>query len=177
MVKSSLAYSNCILQPGYLVFSQEPAFLCSVCGNGVVVIIWDRVKRIGGMAHCIFPKRGLRDRPSNYYADVAVPQLVRSLLTQHSLQDNLEAQLFGGGSIRGCSAGRARNLIETVRRILRRHRVLIVSEDTGGSVGRKIVFDTRSGDVMVVKTKRVRKTDWAPEYLINAHGQNQSSDR
>ena len=184
MVKNALSYYNCIVQPGYLVFSHEPAFLCSVCGNGVVVIIWDKVRRIGGMTHCIFPKRRMRDKPSNYYADVAVTQLVAALTGKQCLAQNLEVQLFGGGSMRGWSAGRARAVVEMIRKILKKHRIDIVSEDIGGSVGRKVVFDTRSGDVVVIKTRRVRKSDWAPEYIVNNHGdktadarENQGSDR
>lgn len=166
MVRQVNQYSNSMLSPGYIALSREPALLCAVCGNGVVVTVWDRLRHAGGMCHCVFARRGRSDKPSNYYADIAVPQLVRGMLKQDSRPHNLEAQLFGGGNLRGFYARRAMQVVAVVKKVLKRMRVTVVSEDIGGTVGRKIVFDTRSGDVVVVKTRKVRSSDWAPDYLI-----------
>jgi chemotaxis protein CheD len=40
--------------------------------------------------------------------------------------------------------------------------ISIVSEDVGGALGRKIVFNTLTNDVAVLKTDGVRKSDWFP---------------
>jgi len=160
-----LQYYQYVMVPGHIAVSDEPTLLCSVCGNGVVVTIWDKFKRTGGMAHCIFPKRGWGEGPTNYHASVAIPLLIKQLKEIGGASThNLEAQLFGGGNLNGFSRRRAEKVVNSARRLLRKMSIPIVSEDTGGSLGRKVVFNTYSGDVVLLKTKKVRRSDWAPEY-------------
>jgi chemotaxis protein CheD len=166
-LKNKLELSRCVIGPGHVVFSAGPAYLCSVCGCGVIVTVWDKIKRSGGMVHCIFPRRRFREKMTNYHTDVAIPVLLREFSRSNSQFSNLEAQIFGGGNVRGFAQKRAAATVKTARKILARSRVAVVSEDSGGSVGRKIVFNTFSGDAMVWKTRSVRATDWAPEYCIH----------
>jgi len=156
-----------MIDPGYIAFSEEPTLLFAVCGRGVVVTLWDRVNRLGGMAHCIFPKRAFHDKPANYYAQDAIPLLVKQFIKCDSDTDNLEAQIFGGGYIRGASKKTAVTTVKAARRMLKKLHVEIVSEDVGGSLGKKIVFNTSAGDTAIIKTKAIRMTDWAPEYALN----------
>jgi chemotaxis protein CheD len=50
--------------------------------------------------------------------------------------------------------------VEIARKILREKGIAIASEDVGGSVGRKIVFDLATGHVAVLKVHKVRDEDW-----------------
>jgi chemotaxis protein CheD len=168
MVKNQLQYYNCIVSPGYLVVAEDPTFLCSVCGNGVVVLVWDKIRKTGGMIHCIYAGKKTGKKASNYHAETAVAQLIHSMTKIQSRPVNLESQLFGAGNLNGYSARRAARVVAAVRKTLKKFKVKIVSEDLGGCIGRKIIFDTRSGEVIVIRTKRVRKTDWAPEYAVQA---------
>jgi chemotaxis protein CheD len=43
-----------------------------------------------------------------------------------------------------------------------REGIRVVSEDTGGEKGRKIVFNTGTNEVAVLKVDRLRKGDWYP---------------
>ena len=36
----------------------------------------------------------------------------------------------------------------------------LVSEDVGGNKGRKVVFNTRTREALVLKVERIRKEDW-----------------
>lgn len=160
-----------IISPGYIAVSDEPALLCSVCGHGVIVVIWDRIHQAGGIAHCIYPRTGWGKKSTNYHADVAIPSLLRQLTHSNPSLNGCEAQLFGGGSQHGRAVQRrADKIIRVVKKILRKHNIPVVSEDVRGSTGRKIVFDTYSGDVFVLKTKKIRKTDWTPQQLIEGSG-------
>jgi len=38
--------------------------------------------------------------------------------------------------------------------------VRVISEDTGGHVGRKIAFNTMKNEVVTYKVKKLRKDDW-----------------
>ena len=50
--------------------------------------------------------------------------------------------------------------MSVARRALSRRGIRVASEDVGGSLGRKIVFDTGSGQVAVLKVRNIRKSDW-----------------
>lgn len=165
-MKNRLQFYRCVINPGHVVFSRQPSLLFSVCGNSVIITIWDRMHRSGGMAHCVFPKRRIREKPSNYNLDTALPLLVNQFLDHTAHTRNLEAQIFGGGSLRGVSQKRAVKIVNSARKILKRFSISVASEDTGGEVGRKVVFNTYSGEAVVLKTKKIRLSDWAPEYLL-----------
>lgn len=165
---TAVEHARCILSPGYLAVSDTPSLLCSVCGNGVVVTLWDPVKKHGGMAHCIFSKPKRSEKPTNYHASIAIPSLVKQLLDLNPEACRFEAQLFGGGSGNGEHRKKAHGVITVIRKTFKKVRVTVVSEDIGGMIGRKIVFDTHSGDVLVIRTKKVRTSDWLPEHLVSA---------
>lgn len=159
-------YNQCVFGPGYVVLSSEPALLCSVCGNGVIVTVWDRVRRCGGMIHCVYPVLPRGTAPTNYYVDIALPNLLKRMGVA-SRNHRFDVQIFGGGDLQGYAQRRASKVINAIKKILKKRKVLIVSEDIGGATGRKIMFNTFTGDVAVLKTKHVRDTDWTPEYLID----------
>jgi chemotaxis protein CheD len=161
---SEIQYYHCMMQPGYVVVSEDPTLLCTVCGNGVVMVLWDRLKKTGGMAHCVFPRARWGERPTNLHADMAVASLIKQMADTTDNSDYWEAQIFGGGNARGFQERRARKTVKVIKKILKEFSIELVSEDVGGSLGRKVVFNTFSGDVMLNKTRRVRKIDWMPEY-------------
>jgi chemotaxis protein CheD len=164
-IKKSSDYYQCIVSPGFIVVTQEPALICTVCGNGVVVTVWDKAKRSGGMAHCIYPRADKR-KVTNYSADIAVAQMLKKIFDLNGRAADLDAQIIGGGSAGNMARGRAHKTVSVAKKVLRRHGIAVVSEDVGGSMGRKIIFDTQSGDIMVLKTRNVRSSDWIPESMI-----------
>ncbi len=52
------------------------------------------------------------------------------------------------------------------KRELKRHKIQVTSEDMGGIFGRKVMFNTHSGEVVVLKTPKVRQTDWYPQLNV-----------
>ncbi|NTV29801.1 MAG: chemotaxis protein CheD [Candidatus Omnitrophica bacterium] len=157
--------ASCVVQAGHLAYSRDPAFLFAVCGNGVVVTLRDKVREFGAMAHVVFPRIETGSRPTNFHADTAVRSLVKILCdlgTAGSM--HMEAQIFGGGHLNGMGRERAQDVVRKVRRILRELEIKIVSEDVGGVLGRKIVFNTANGETAAVKTTRIRRMDWLPEW-------------
>jgi len=163
----SIEVQPCIIGPGYIAVSSDPAMLCSVCGNGVVVTLWEHLRKIGGMIHCVYPTSEHRAPSSNYCADTALYQLLSQMVKANAHPLYMEAQIFGAGSLNGYAAKRAAKVVKTIRKILHKFDIDVVSEDIGGRLGRKVIFHTLSGETMVVKTKNVRKADWAPEFAVN----------
>ncbi len=48
------------------------------------------------------------------------------------------------------------------RKILVKACVRVVCEDVGGEKGRKIVFNTETNEIAVLKADKLRKEDWYP---------------
>lgn len=156
---------SCIVQAGHLAYSEDPAFLCAVCGNGVIVTIRDRLLRIGGMAHVVYPRLELGKKPSNYYVDTALRSLIQILSDLGSSSSlHIEAQIYGGGHQNGVGKKRAEDCIRIIRRILKDRKINILSEDVGGVLGRKVIFNTNNGETAAIKTSRIRRMDWLPEW-------------
>lgn len=155
-----------VIDPGYIAVSDEPTYLYSICGGGVVITLWDKIKKIGGMAHCVLGRRKWSEPPTNYHADIAIDVLIKQIMDYQSHPSCIEAQLFGGGSNRIYPKKKTKDIVTAAKKVLKKYNIGISSEDTGGSVGRKIIFDTYSGDVMVVKTARIKKSDWSPELAM-----------
>ena len=156
---------TCIVQAGHLAYSQDPAFLCAVCGNGVVVTVRDSQLCIGGVIHVVYPRLEGENRPTNFHADTALRSLLKVLFDLGcSSCRHMEAQIFGGGHQNGLGKERAEECIRAVRKILKDKEIEIISEDIGGSLGRKIIFNTANGETAAVKTSRIRRMDWLPEW-------------
>lgn len=162
--KGMSPYNHCVIQAGQIVYSFTPACVRAVCGNGAIVTMYDPIHKIGGMVHCVFPDMKGFSSVSNYHADTAIEGLYASLSKQSPLSRFAEAQLFGGGHYYGLKRERAEQLVEKMRVVLRALKVKIISEDIGGTMGRKVVLNTFSGETVVYKTKNIRRSDWMPEF-------------
>ncbi len=165
---TGMDYYNCSIQAGEIVISRDPSWIYAVCGNGVLVLLRDKALRIGGVAHCVFPRLRFREKPTNYHTDIAVHSLIMDLQRNRSSLRNIEAQILGGGHYHGHEKRRAEKVIKRVKKILKRKKITIISEDVGGCLGRKVVFNTHSGEVVVYKTRHIRRTDWTPERTSHA---------
>jgi len=78
-------------------------------------------------------------------------------------EKHLRAQIFGGALSAPAECMKiAKENVQMARKILRSHRVSIVSEDTGGNMGRKIVYNTQKNEAVIYKVNNIRQGDWYP---------------
>lgn len=149
------------LEPGYIYVTAEKALVRTVLGSCVAVCLFDRTRKIGGMNHFIYPETSDRDKATAQYGNVATMELVRMMLRAGADKRDLRAQLFGGAS-RGPRDGKTtgeRNCA-IARAVLGNAGIPVISEDVGGMMGRKLLFDTSSGEVAVLKVHTLRREDW-----------------
>lgn len=124
-------------------------------GSCVAVILYDRARRVGGMAHILLPDPSAARDATNpaRFASSAVPMLVAAMKEQGAVAP-FEAKLVGGaalfGSMLASSAGQMgeRNVAAS-RAALVAAGVPIVAMDTGGTSGRSVSFDVSTGAVDV----------------------------
>lgn len=154
---------NYLLGPGYILVAAEPTCISAVLGSCVSVCIYDRKQKCGGMNHFRFPFTKDSKRSTALYGNVSTLSLVRMMLDNGSRKDCLEAQLFGGAHNQTISQKDiGLENIRSAQKVLDRCNIRIVSEDVGGLMGRKVVFNTETAELAVIRVQNLRKEDWYP---------------
>ena len=152
------------LEPGHVYFSRHAANIRTVLGSCVTVCLWDRRLKCGGMTHFMYPSVHVRDQATSKYGNVAVLALFKMMKKAGCRNGDIEAQIFGGAHPEGTNGNNGNNVggenVRVARAVLERNSVPVLSQDVGGVMGRKIVFDTGTGDVAVLKVHKIRDADW-----------------
>ncbi|MHC1635333.1 MAG: chemotaxis protein CheD [Candidatus Methanospirareceae archaeon] len=121
-------------------------------GSCVALALYDKVAKIGGMAHIMLP-RSWGEARSSKFADVAVPMLLKEMERCRADRRRIVAKIAGGASLFPEINNKiGESNIKAVKELLRREGIKLVAEDTGGDHGRTVVLDTCTGE-MRVKTK------------------------
>lgn len=158
MEQNAITYN---LEPGYIFASAHGAIIRTVVGSCVAICLWDGEKRFGGMNHFLYPQILEKGKTTAEYGNVAIPALVKLLENLGSVRKNIVAQIYGGGKLHNVKKNTVgEENISIARKQLRKQKIPIISEDVGGRMGRKIIFDTESGQVAVLKVHRLREADW-----------------
>jgi chemotaxis protein CheD len=143
------------LLPGELVAvgADSQRTLTTILGSCVSVCLWDRRGRGGGMNHFLLPRRGPDTPRSGRYGDAAVSLLVSKVLALGADRRDLRAKIFGGAHVLASVPMGARTLgnenVQVAVAALRDEGVQVVSEDVGGTRGRKLAFNTVDGTALV----------------------------
>ena len=145
------------LPAGSLYASREGTNVQTVLGSCVAVTVWNRLRRFGGMAHF---ERAHTPEPSLSSADGAIVELLRAMKEYGSRREELDAQIFGGAGNDKDSRQRGEKNIAIARKLLKRFKIKVISEDVGGSVGRKIVYNTQTNEVLTARVEKIRERDW-----------------
>lgn len=159
----NLVEVNYLLNPGFIYVTKTPTLVSAVLGSCVAVTLFDHNKGFGGMNHFQYPRTDDRRQATARFGNAATYALVQSMLHYGSKPRHLEAQIIGGAynpEISPEDIGRENIL--AAREVLRKLKVPSVSEDVGGQKGRKVVFNTATNEMVVLKVERVRKGDWYP---------------
>lgn len=141
-----------------MIFShRERHLVTTVLGSCVAVCIWNERARVGGINHYLLPLWNGEGLATPKYGNIAIGRLVDKVQTM-SGAGPLIAKVFGGASmwsqVSGALAVGERN-IELAFRILEELKIKVVSQDVGGEMGRKVIFDTESGSVLLRRNQSV----------------------
>jgi chemotaxis protein CheD len=147
------------LHPGYIFASQEPHLIHTVLGSCVSVCLWDPEHKNGGICHYILSKSDQRER-SGKYGEVAIPHLIRLMLDMGSVKANLKAHIVGGGDNANFHSKVGVDNAELAEKLLKKNQIDIVTQDVKGQFGRKVVFNSGSGEILIYKIHDIRKEDW-----------------
>ncbi len=125
-------------------------------GSCVVVILYDKISRVGGLAHVLLPDPSYSTTPDRreMFATTAIPDLVSGMEEVGAHRSRIEARLVGGASMfRELLSPERPNIgdrnVSAARDALEGNGIPIIGEDVGGSFGRSVHFDVKDGQVRV----------------------------
>jgi len=148
------------LHPSTLHVSKDLQWVTTVLGSCVSVCFCDPKKNIGGINHFMLPYWNGDGLESPKYGNVAILQLFNKMLDFGVKKDDIVCKIFGGAEVLGeqnsvFNVGQ-RN-IELAFRIVEDLGISVTNFSIGGKVGRKIHFNTGTGEVFqkyLVKTEK-----------------------
>ena len=144
--------------------NENSVITTSGVGSCVVIVLYDRLVRIGGMAHAILPHKREGEDSSLYhrdelgrvfakYVDQAVEMLIDEIKVLGGNPQHLVAKLVGGAHmfvlLEGDKHGIGWENTESAREVLARCGVPVETEVVGGTVGRNVRFDCSTGIVEI----------------------------
>lgn len=137
------------LLPGGIFTHKRPHIVDTVLGSCVAVCLYDEVLKIGGVNHFMLPLWNGEGLASPKYGNIAMEKLMEKMSYLGSNRNHLIAKVFGGANQMNSSLGVGERNILLVREMLKAHQIPVVAENVGGYIGRKIRFDTGSGQVLM----------------------------
>lgn len=149
------------LQPGQIFVTGRPHAVVTVLGSCISITLWDARRRVGGISHSLLPRRERDDTgEESRYVDESLRRLLDRMETLGVRRRDLQVKLFGGGDVIGPRRGPdrptvGRQNIEAAVEILVETKLLLAASDVGGPLGRKLIFNTENGDVLVKRLPRM----------------------
>ncbi|WP_169083058.1 chemotaxis protein CheD [Paenibacillus sp. PL91] len=122
-------------------------------GSCVGLTLYDPIRKIAGMAHVMLPSSEIaRETKMNLakYADTAIPELLDRMIAAGAYVERMKAKMAGGAQMFAMS-GHTDSLrigprnVDSCTEMLLKFKIPIISQDTGGSFGRTIEFNSENG--------------------------------
>lgn len=160
------------LKPGYVVANAQAMLVRLVLGNCVAVTLFDRRHRFGGVHHFIFPRTRRQEDATAQYGNVGLPALYRTMKDLGADDRALVAQILGGAMLPDHpDENLGERNIDVARKALAHFGIPVISEDVGGTLGRKVVYHTGTNQTAIFRADDLRRSDWfRPGMDLRYHG-------
>jgi chemotaxis protein CheD len=146
------------LYPAAMYASKTPTLVNTILGSCVAVCLWDPILKIGGINHFMLPFWNGQGLASPKYGNIAIDRLLEKMIAMGSSTKGVRAKVFGGGEVIETNIKQFhigdRN-IQVAMEMLEELKIPIISQSVGGKLGRKIQFNTETGEV---KHKFIQKS-------------------
>lgn len=150
------------LHPGHSFATAEPAQVTTILGSCVSVCLTDPVTGIGGLTHYVVPQplSPTMSLDPERVGTTAVVALVDTLARLGAMRHRFIARVFGGASMLPRMNSTRRDLgsqnADVAFAQLEALKIPVASRDVGGTSGRKLTFDTDTGEawIKIVESQR-----------------------
>ena len=137
------------LYPSALFAEKKPYLVDTVLGSCVAVCLFDTRLKTGGINHFMLPLWNGNGLASPKFGNIATEKLIEKMLRNGSSSKDLIAKVFGGANQMNSSMDIGSRNIEIAKEVLAHYGITIIAENVGGNVGRKLKYNTGTGQVMM----------------------------
>lgn len=145
-----------MLMPGEYLATQKGEVLYTVLGSCIAACMYDKERKVAGMNHFLLPGMVRPDEMLSCdvgrYGMFAMELLIGELIKLGARREDLQAKLFGGGSVlkyRNSDGDITGSNIRFAKKFLELEGIPTVKENLGGKSGRKIFFFSDSDRVLL----------------------------
>lgn len=149
--KTDIITESIYLYPSALVVKSDPVYIHTILGSCIAVCLYDTVRKIGGINHYMLPYWNGSGLASPKYGNIAIERLIAGMNGLGSKTGHLIAKIFGGAAVLDVahsSFNIGEKNIRVARDLLAANNIPIVAQSTGGTNGRKIIFNSFTGEVV-----------------------------
>jgi chemotaxis protein CheD len=159
MLDNEIELAEVYLQPGEAYLARKPTLIRTLLGSCVGVTFWSARLGCGALCHALLPRcpKGRRQgiTPSDGYrfVDFSIRDLAREFDKLGALRGEVEVKLFGGSDVLPIGGGVTRPATvgkqncEAAMEVVAAEGFQLVASSLGGTRGRSIQFNTRTGEV------------------------------
>lgn len=162
MVEYQADLPDVYLRPGELFLAREPTIIRTILGSCVGVTFWSERLRVGALCHAMLPRcpKAWSSNPElnvgRQYVDSCIRELAQQFDSLGALRSEVQVKLFGGADVLLVGAQPLRPTVgrlncEAAIEILRDEGYQVIASSLGDTFGRKIRFNTRSGEVLLLR--------------------------
>ncbi|NOY41847.1 MAG: chemotaxis protein CheD [Planctomycetes bacterium] len=134
-----------------VVMLEEGELAKSVLGSCIGLVLYHERRKIAAVCHIVLPESLDRPGPPGKFADTAIPHMLELLVKQGGNRAGLIAKLAGGSNMFGSNGplqiGEAN--YNMVKDLLEELGIPLVGKHIGGEKGRRILFDSQTGELKV----------------------------
>ncbi len=155
MIKSDHSKYNkpvIMLYPGEWYVTKEDILLISVSGSCIVVTLYDKYRRIGGLGQFILPGQigtgGLTDDDVASYGITQIEYLIGEFVKLGGNRKDLIANVFGSASLNSVNRvdhNVLKSNIYFIHNFFSNEKIPVEHLDISGSRRRKVIFSPRDG--------------------------------
>lgn len=137
------------LYPSALFAERQSYIVDTILGSCVAVCLFDTKLKIGGINHFMLPLWNGVGLASPKFGNIATEKLIEKMIKNGATKENMVAKLFGGANQMDSSMNIGLRNVEIAKEVLDNYNIKIIAENTGGTIGRKLKYETGTGQVMM----------------------------
>ena len=166
-MKLSHLETTCYLKPAEMCFVKKPLLIKTILGSCITVTMFNHRAGAAAACHALLPTCSQESpchnaicKQRNKYVDCIIPQMLKQFKKMKIDPSEIEVKLFGGADMfesSGKGSARVGSMnVEMARQVLAKYGLRLKSFDVGGTSGRKILFDTKTGEVWMKRLNQGR---------------------
>ena len=124
--------------------------ISTILGSCVSVCLYDTILKQGAINHYLLPHWNGNDLTTMKYGNLSIIRILEEMLKLDCKYENIVANVFGGAEVLSGMPTNfhiGRRNVRIAIEILGELKIPILTSDIGGNRGRKIIFNTLTGEV------------------------------